>query len=383
MKSEKNEKGGKRAKLRVALAGAGSGGHLFPLVTIAEYFRKELGDEVDVRFFGPSTKLETEIMKKHNIAHKGILCGKLYRYMTPQYILDIIKLPIGLLQALFHMLAFMPDVVFSKGGFASVPVVIAARVYGIPVLLHESDSIPGLANKFLGSIANEVAITFERARVYFPAHKTVLTGVPVREEAMNGDPQKAKELLGIRKEVKPIVFVIGGSQGAKLVNEKILLNLEALVKNYQIIHQTGPTHFDYVKQEAHKKGFKAGHSDYYPMGFVKDEIGDIFALADVVISRAGATTISELAANKKPSILIPITESANNHQRINAFEVSRGGAAIALEESNFRKSMIIHNINKILADEELQGKLSENIGHFYHPKATENIAGELLKLAEK
>lgn len=369
--------------LRIALTGGGSGGHLYPLVTVAEHLREHSSEKVEFTYYGPKNELEKQVMDKYNIPHKGVLCGKMHRYMTPQYLIELLKLPIGILQSLFYMLVYMPDVVFAKGGFASVPIVIAARMYRIPVLVHESDSIPGLANKFLGSICNKVAITFERARIYFPVHKTILTGVPVRNDAFGGDPQAARERLGIHKEVKPILFVIGGSQGAQLINEKILLNLKELLKSYQIIHQTGKSHFEFAKKEAERMGYKIGHDDYYPIDFVTDGLKDIMALADVVISRAGSTAITELAANKKVSILIPITKSANNHQRINAFEVSKVGGAVVLEESNFRKSMIMHNLNKLMNDEELRNKFSENITKFYKPNAAAVIAKELIEIAKK
>ncbi len=369
--------------LRIVLAGGGSGGHLFPLTTVKEYIGKNYKGKAEFLFLGPRTDLEKKVMKKHGIPHKWVLCGKLHRYMTFRYILDIVRMPIGVLQALWHLLLYMPDAVFSKGGFASVPAVLAARFYRIPVLIHESDSIPGLANKFLGSISNKIALTFERARIYFPIHKTILTGVPVRGEVIGGDPQKARELLGIRKEVKPVIFIIGGSQGAKLINEKIMLNIVELLKHYQVIHQTGPSHFDPMKHEAEAQGFKIGHCDYYPIAFVGDEIKHIFALADVVISRAGATAISELAANNKASILVPITKSANHHQRINAFEVSKVGGAVVLEESNFRRTILFYNLKKIISDKDFNQKLSRNIGKFYQVDATEKIARELLKLAGK
>jgi UDP-N-acetylglucosamine--N-acetylmuramyl-(pentapeptide) pyrophosphoryl-undecaprenol N-acetylglucosamine transferase len=352
-------------------------------VTVAEYIRENSSEKAEFTYYGPTNELENEVMEKYNIPHKGVFCGKLYRYMTLKYFLEVLKLPIGVLQSLFYMLIYMPDVVFAKGGFASVPVVIAARMYRIPVLVHESDSIPGLANKFLGSICNKIAITFERSRIYFPVHKTVLTGVPVKKDALGGDAQSAREKLGIHKEVKPILFVIGGSQGAQLINEKILLNLKELLKSYQIIHQTGKAHFEFAKKEAERMGYKIGHDDYYPIDFITDGLSDIMALADVVISRAGSTAITELAANKIVSILIPITKSANNHQRINAFEVSKVGGAIVLEESNFRKSMMMHNLSKLMNDEELRNKLSENIQKFYHSDAAEVIAKELVEMARK
>ncbi len=371
--------------LRVVLAGGGTGGHLFPLVTVAKHLREDLVTKGGTQFLyvGPKGDMERQVMENSKIRQKTILTGKLHRYLTSKYFLDIFKMPMGFIQSLWILLWFTPDVIFAKGGFASVPVVLAAKAYGIPVLIHESDAVPGLANKFLGSIANKVVISFERARMYFPPSKTILAGIPIKKEAINGDPEKGREMLGLHKEVKPIIFFIGGSQGAQVINERVLLILPDLLKRYQIVHQTGSAHYDYVVSEAQRKGFKVGHSDYYPIAFIGGELKHIFALADVVVSRAGATAISEIAANNKPSILVPITKSANDHQRINAYEVSKAGGAMAIEESNFQEHILLHNLDQITNDEEIKRKMREGIKGFYFPHATEQIAQELVKLARK
>lgn len=371
--------------LRVVLAGAGSGGHLFPLVTVAKHLREELETNGGAEFLyiGPRGVMEKEVMTKNKIRQKTIFTGKIHRYLTTKYFLDIFKMPLGLLQSLWILFWYTPDVVFAKGGFASVPVVIAAKMYNIPVLIHESDAMPGMANKFLGSIANKVIISFERARMYFPPSKTVLAGIPIKDDAVDGDAKTGREILNLRKEAKPIIFLIGGSQGAQIINERVLLLLPKLLKKYQIIHQTGRTHYDYIVQEVQRQGYKIGHSDYYPIAFIGEELKHIFALADLVISRAGATAIFEIAANEKPCILVPITKSANNHQRINAYEVSKTGGAIAIEESNFQEHILFRHIDKILNDEEIKRKMKESLKAFQFPHATETIAAEILMLGKK
>ena len=371
--------------LKVVLAGGGTGGHLFPLVTVAKYIEKDLMTKGGAQFLyiGPRGAMEKEVMTKNNIPQKTILTGKLHRYFTPRYFLDIFKAPLGTLQSLWILLWFTPDVVFAKGGFASVPVVIAAKMYNIPVLIHESDAIPGLANKFLGSIANKVIISFERARMYFPKSKTVLAGVPIKEDAIDGDAKIGRELLNLHKEAKPVIFFIGGSQGAQIINERVMLILPELIKKYQVIHQTGKSHYDFIVSQAQKQGYKIGHSDYYPIAFIGEELKHIFALADVVVSRAGATAIFEIAANEKPSILVPITNSANNHQRINAYEVSKGGGAVAIEEANFQEHLLLHTIDQIVGDQEIRSKMQEGIKSLYFPHSTEQIAEELVTLAKK
>ncbi len=371
--------------LRIVLTGGGTGGHLFPLTTVAKKIKEIVGKrkKIEFMFMGPAGELEKEIMENDQIQCKNILSGKMRRYVSPHYVIDLLKLPIGLIQSLWHLLWFMPDAVFAKGGFASVPVVIAARLYRVPVLIHESDAIPGLANKFLGSISNKIAITFERARMYFPSPRTLTTGNPVRQEVLGGSREKGREILNLHKEFKPVIFFIGGSQGAKIINDLVLEYLNDLLEKYQVIHQTGKSHYNYAVKEAQRKGFKIEHSDYFPVAFFKDELKHVFALADVVISRAGSTAISEIAANRKACILVPIKKSANDHQRINAFEVSKAGGAIVLEEDNFKKNILLHKIDDLLDNPQVRQKVETNIAKFYHPKATEKIAKELLSFSKK
>jgi UDP-N-acetylglucosamine--N-acetylmuramyl-(pentapeptide) pyrophosphoryl-undecaprenol N-acetylglucosamine transferase len=367
---------------KIVLAGGGTGGHLFPLAAVADYIKNNYSsEEFEFVYLGPNGKLENDVMKTINAKRKTVLSGKFRRYFSWQYFVDLIKIPIGFIQALFYLLIYMPDVVFAKGGYASVPVVVAAWLYRIPIIIHESDAKPGMANEFLGNVATRVALSFDRAKIHFAPSKTFVSGNPVSRRALNGSAEEGMHILGMKKRVKPVVFILGGSQGAELINRRILQALKPLVKEYQIIHQTGTDNYQSVVNEAERQGFKIGHSDYYPVSFIGDEIKHFYALADVIISRAGATTIAEISANEKLSILVPITKSANDHQRMNAFEIARIGGAIVLEEDNFKESMLLLRLNQLITNDEIRGKILENVGKFYNPQATELIAKELIRLA--
>ncbi len=369
--------------IRIVLTGGGTGGHLFPLATVADFMKEKYSsqEEIEFLFIGKGEEMERQIFTPRLIPIKKILTGKFRRYFSWKNFSDFLKVPLGIIQSLWHLLWYMPDVVFSKGGYVSLPVILAARFYRIPVIIHESDAVPGFSNRVAGVLAKRIAISFERAKFYFVAEKTFLAGVPVRKEALDGDKYKAMEILGIKKESKPVVLFIGGSQGAQIINEVVLDAINELTERYQVIHQTGKIHYEAVIKEAGQRGQKIGHGDYYPVAFFGNEIGHLLALADVVVSRAGATAISEIAANQKPCILVPINLSANDHQRINAFEIAQAGGAIVLEEENFKKNLLIKKINQLMNDVEMREKMVKELAKFYHPDAVQKISKEIIDIA--
>ncbi|EKE11271.1 MAG: undecaprenyldiphospho-muramoylpentapeptide beta-N-acetylglucosaminyltransferase, partial [uncultured bacterium] len=255
----------------------------------------------------------------------------------------------------------------------------AAWAYRIPVLIHESDAVPGLANSILGKFADRVAVSYPSAEGEFLANQVVLTGNPLRADINNGDAQKAIKQFSLHEERKTIL-VIGGSQGARVINNKVLSVLPELLDKYQIIHQTGEVNFEEVKHRAGEMGYKIGREGYHAMPFIGQEMKDIYAASDLVISRAGANSIAEIAANGKPSILIPLEGSANDHQRMNAYSLAKLGACIVLDENNLGKNIFLSRIEEIMNNEELRQKLSKNIQSFYHPDATERIANGVLEM---
>jgi UDP-N-acetylglucosamine--N-acetylmuramyl-(pentapeptide) pyrophosphoryl-undecaprenol N-acetylglucosamine transferase len=362
--------------MKIVLTGGGTGGHLVPLVTVAQKI-KEKAPDAEFIFMGPNGKMERDIMGQANIPIKHILSGKKRRYFSFKNFIDVFKIPLGVIQSLFWLLIYMPDAVFSKGGYASIPVVLASWAYRIPVLIHESDASPGMANSMMTKFAERVAVSYPEAEQYFPASQVVITGSPVRDDLVRGDAAKARELFHLL-ESKKIIFVLGGSQGARSINNKILNILPDLLHKYQIIHQTGEKNYEEVAHKAGELGIKPGHGGYYPMAFYGSELADILAVSDLVITRAGATTLSEIAATGKAAIVIPLDSSANNHQRMNAYSLAKNGSCLVMEENNLGEHMMLEKIEEIMTNDELRAKMSRNIQVFYHPDAADKIAEGVL-----
>lgn len=367
--------------MRIVLTGGGTGGHLTPLVAVAEKIKAKLGSEAQLLYIGSGAEMERKIMGEEGIPAKFVMSGKMRRYFSFQNFIDVFKIPIGFVQALWILLRFMPDAVFSKGGYVAVPIVLAAWIYRIPVLMHESDSAPGTANQFLAKFATRIAVAYPSAEEYFPKEKTALVGNPIRPQVMQGDALILRKELGFT-ESKKTILIIGGSQGSQVINDAVVKILPQLLAHYQIIHQTGEANYQDVVREAGFMGTKAGHGGYYPTPFMNaNKLRDAFALSDLVISRAGAAFITEIAANAKPTILIPISRSANDHQRMNAYALAKIGAALVLEETNLGEHILIEKIDKILNDDQLYFGMMEKIKTFYHPNAADVIANGIIEIA--
>ncbi|HEX8974488.1 MAG TPA: undecaprenyldiphospho-muramoylpentapeptide beta-N-acetylglucosaminyltransferase [Patescibacteria group bacterium] len=366
--------------MRIILAGGGTGGHLFPLIAVADKLKEKLGSEAELLYVGSGAEMEKSVMAEAGIPAKHVMSGKMRRYFSLQNFVDVFKIPIGFVQALWILLWNMPDVVFSKGGYASVPVVLAAWIYRIPILIHESDAIPGRANQFMAKYANRIAIAYPSAQDYFPQDKIALTGNPIRYQVTDGDPIMLRQEIGF-SESRKTIMILGGSQGSQIINDAIVKILPDLLVHYQVLHQTGENNFESVVHFAAEQGAKIGHGGYWAAPFLNaNKLRDAFAACDLVISRAGASFITEIAANGKPAILVPLEGSANDHQRMNAYALARIGAAIVLEETNLGKHMLMQNIEKILTDEDLQRQMSEKIKTFYHPSAADVIANGVIEL---
>jgi len=368
--------------MRIVLTGGGTGGHIFPILAVIREIRKQLGEkrDVDFLFIGPGGELEREVMAKELIPARKILCGKLRRYFSFRNLVDIFKIPIGLAQSLWYLLVFMPDAVFAKGGYASVTVVAAAWLYRIPVVIHESDVTPGLANQLMSRMARRIAVSFSGSEKFFPERKVLLTGNPIRVELAQGDMAEARRIFSLNSERKTIL-VMGGSQGARSINQAILRILPKILKKYQLIHITGKVDYEDIIHEAGKLGIKAGREGYHPYPFLHEELKHALAVSDLVISRAGANAMTEIAANAKPAIIIPIADSANNHQEQNAFAFSQAGAAVMLEQNNLGENILLGEIERTIESRELSFELSERVKKFYNPKAAEIIAREIIEIA--
>jgi UDP-N-acetylglucosamine--N-acetylmuramyl-(pentapeptide) pyrophosphoryl-undecaprenol N-acetylglucosamine transferase len=359
--------------MRIVLTGGGTGGHLFPLVSIAQELKREIGDDLKLLYIGSGKQIEKGTMEKEGVKVKNVLSGKRRRYFSFLNFVDVFKIPVGVVQALWILLIFMPDAVFSKGGYASVPVVLVSWLYRIPVLIHESDAIPGTANMVLAKFSRLVAVSYPSAEKYFPKNQVVLTGNPVRVEINQGSAWDAYGRYHFT-ESKPVILILGGSQGSQIINKAIIRILPRLLEYFQVVHQTGEKNFDDVKKMAGEQGIKVGHEGYQPVKFLEtSELKDAFSAASLVVSRAGANTISEIAANSKAAILVPLRSAAKDHQRMNAYELAKIGAAVVLEEDNLGEHLLFDKINMLLTDDELRTTMEQKIKAFYHPDAARRI----------
>ncbi|MBP7060987.1 MAG: undecaprenyldiphospho-muramoylpentapeptide beta-N-acetylglucosaminyltransferase [Candidatus Moranbacteria bacterium] len=368
---------------RIVLAGGVSGGHTFPLIAVAHSLRKRFPDGVDFLFIGSKGQIESQSMADENIPAEYVWTGKIRRYFSLLNFSDPFKVPIGVIQALWKLFVYMPDVVFAKGGSASVPVVIAAWIYQIPVVIHDSDAVAGRANRFLARFATRIAIAYPSAEKYFPKGKTALTGNPVREEILQGDVARAMSTFGLGSQ-KPTLLILGGSQGATILNESVLRILpELLRQGIQIIHQTGKENYEAILNVVRENGIEPVTSGYVVRDFLTvTELADALAVASLVLSRAGAGSIAELAATKKAVILVPLLNAANDEQRMNAYDIAGIGGAIVLEEPNLGEHILLQKINELMSNQELRTAMGEKIHVFYHPDAADTLADGLATIIE-
>lgn len=273
---------------RIILTGGGTAGHVTPNIALLPRL-KEL--QYDIHYIGSYNGIEKELIEQFGIPYHGIATGKLRRYFSVQNFTDPFRVLKGLGDARKLVKILKPDVIFSKGGFVSVPVVLAGKSCHVPSIIHESDMTPGLANKLSFSAATKICCNFPETLRYLPEGKAVLTGSPIRQELLTGDKFKAREFLGFTSD-KPVILIIGGSLGAVAVNNAVRAILPQLLKKYQVIHLCGKGRLDPT----------LNHLDgYMQYEYIKDELKDLFAMADVVISRAGANAICELLALHKPN----------------------------------------------------------------------------------
>lgn len=370
--------------IRILITGGGTGGHVYPSLAVMDALNKRLdGQTHEFVYVGSRSPLEDAIRAKV-ARHHVISVGKYRRYFSLKNAADFYRTMFGFFQSLWILLREMPDVVFSKGGYVSVPVVLAAWCYRIPIVLHESDSVPGSANRFMGKFAKRVALGFPSAAEYFLANQVIVSGNPVQQEVASGNKERILRKLKL-SESRPVLLVYGGSQGSTTINEHIVDALRELLGFMQIIHQTGTSNFEAVKHEAAERaGIKSGTEGYVPMPFLSGEDrADAIAAADVVISRSGAASIAELAETSKVTLLVPLLGSANDHQRMNAYSIAKSGAALVLEEGNLTRNILVEKLKKLLFEEELREKMKESIHRFRAPEAADVIAETVLSSIEK
>lgn len=370
--------------MKIGFTGGGTGGHFYPLMAVAKGVAA-MADERKIvalkMVYFADKPFSDRALFDTGLAFVKVPAGKFRRYFSLLNFTDFFKTLVGLVLALGKVYRQYPDVIFSKGGYVSFPVLLAARFLNIPVVIHESDSVPGRVNIWAGRFAKRVAISFPEAAGYFSSEKVALTGNPLRPEIMNPDLNLAHEYFGFRRDL-PVVLVLGGSQGAKVINDTLLPVLPVLVEKVQIIHQTGEANFVEVEKMSHFLLEKSQYKERYkPKAFLNaEELRKAAGATVLVISRAGSV-IFEIAQWKLPSIIIPITDSGGDHQRRNAFNYSRRGACVVIEEANLTSNLLASEIFRLLGNTEELRKMSVAASEFSRPDAAEKIASELLTIA--
>lgn len=323
------------SKKKIILTGGGTAGHVTPNIAMIDRL-KSMG--LQVVYIGSGTGIEKTLLTNLDIVFHAISAGKLRRYFDLQNFVDIFRIGSGFVQSLWLMFHLRPDLVFSKGGFVSTPVVWAAWLFRIPVILHESDSTPGLANRLALPFAHKICYSFPETIKYLPQEKAVYTGIPVREDLLHGNADLGRELLQFKTD-KPVLLIIGGSLGSEVINQTLRHALEDLLAVFNIVHICGAgriqetlTHF----------------AGYRQFEYLHDQLKHVLAITNLVISRAGATMLFELLALKKPNLLIPLSLAVSRGDQIlNADSFERQGYSMVLPEGELNKKSLIRAVKKL------------------------------------
>lgn len=325
--------------MKVAFTGGGSGGHVTPNIAIINELKKE--ENIEIFYIGSKDGIEKELIEKENIKYYGVSAGKLRRYLSKKNISDFFKVFKGIKEASKILKEEKPDVLFSKGGFVSVPIVIAASRNRIPIIIHESDITPGLANKISLPFATKICVSFPETMQKVNRKKAVLTGSPIREEIFKGDKEKGYKFTKFNKQ-KPVITIMGGSLGAEALNRSVRNILDNLLNNYQIVHLCGKGKIDETLLD------RKGYNQYE---YIYDELKDILAITDLVITRAGANSIFEFLLLRKPNILIPLSKKASRGDQIlNAKSFERQGFSKVLLEEDLTDSSLKERIKEVMID---------------------------------
>jgi len=324
----------------IVLTGGGTMGHVTPNLALVPELKK---NNYDIYYIGSKNGIEKDKIEALNIPYYSISAGKLRRYIDFKNFTDIFRIMKGYTDALSLMRKIKPDIVFSKGGFVSCPVVWAAWTKRIPVVIHESDMTPGLANKISVPFAKKVCYSFPETKKYLPENRSVYTGIPIRQELFNGSAETGIKICGFNDN-KPVIMIIGGSQGSASINKIVRSSLKELLAKFNICHICGEGNID---------DKLIGLKGYKQFGYIDKELPHLFAACSLVVSRAGATTLFELLELKKPNILIPLSTGASRGDQIlNAESFRKQGFSMVLREERIDKKDFIDAVNKVYNEKD-------------------------------
>jgi UDP-N-acetylglucosamine--N-acetylmuramyl-(pentapeptide) pyrophosphoryl-undecaprenol N-acetylglucosamine transferase len=370
--------------LKILITGGGTGGHVLPAISVIEEIKRR---ELPAEYFwiGSSTKVEREAAERSEIPFAAVSTGKFRRYLDVKTIPDLGRVPLGIWQARKLIRAFGPDVIFSTGGFVSVPAVVAGS-RRVPVLTHEQTTTLGLATKLNARFSHRVALSYEATRALANGYaaKVCVTGNPVRLSLLDGDPARAFAAFGFRADL-PLVYVTGGARGASPLNTRIEQLLPDLLEHCQVLHQTGPRNQDQDDATRLRRLRSTWPADlqarYHVTEFVGAELPDVYAAASLIVARAGAGTIAELALIGNPSILIPLPNTSGDEQVVNARMLGDAGAAVVIPQPEATPERLRREILDLLADEPKLRSMSAAAKSLGRPDAAARLVDELLRLA--
>lgn len=368
--------------MRLIIAGGGTGGHVSPGLAVVAALRRQAS--LDLLWLGTRDGIERQMVIAAGLPFHAIQAGKLRRYLSVETLLDAPRVPVGVVQAYVALGRFRPSAVLSTGGFVSVPTVIAAAARRIPLLIHEQTAQFGLANRINLRFANTVALSYEATRAYLPptAKRVVVTGNPIREDLLHGDRARGAALLGLDPDV-PTIYVTGGARGAHRLNEVVAALLPTLLETYQVVHATGPAgaNDDYAALRREASGWPSHLARRYVVReFIGAELPDVYALASLVLARAGAGTVAELANLGKPAILVPLPGTGGDEQTKNAAMLARAGAAEVLLDAELAPAALRARLDLLLSDPERLARMGTAARTEARPRAAEALAEEILRL---
>lgn len=372
--------------MKILFTGGVTGGHFYPIIAIAKKIKSIANEEKmlppRLYFMAPSPYDERQLFE-NDITYIAAPSGKIRRYFSIKNFTDVFKTAFGVIKAIFEVFSIYPDVVFGKGGHGSFPALVAARIFGIPVIIHESDTSPGKVNAWAGKFADKIALSYPDTAEFFPEGKTAWTGQPIREEIMMPIKEGASEYLKLESET-PVILILGGSQGAQKLNDAILDALPDLLTKYQVIHQTGEEKFKEVVGTASVVLENNPHANRYkPFAYLNELAMRMCAgVASLVITRAGSA-LFEIATWEVPAIVIPIPEDVSRDQTGNAFAYARSGSGMVIEEKNLSPKLLFFEVDKLLQDSNRLNAMKLATKSFAKKDASDKIARAIFAIASK
>jgi UDP-N-acetylglucosamine--N-acetylmuramyl-(pentapeptide) pyrophosphoryl-undecaprenol N-acetylglucosamine transferase len=372
--------------MRVLVSGGGTGGHVYPALAIATELRARY--QADILFLGSDDGLETEIVPAAGFRLAAIKAGRLRRYISLSTVTGVLRVPLGMIQAIGVVRKFRPQVAFSSGGFVAVPAALAARVNGVPLLMHQQDVPPNLSNRLAAPLATRISVSFADSLPYFPARKTRLLGNPVRQailDARSVEPLAARAQLGMDADL-PLLLVTGGSQGARHLNQVTVRALPKLLAHCQVLQISGKQLYDETRllAESVLEGQdESTRQRYRLVAYLNEEMPLALRAADLVVCRSGASTLSELAALGKPGILAPLPPNIGaSPQEANAAMFGRERAAIVIHNDDLTPDVLVEQALEIITSPTRLDEMARSAGNFAKLLATQEIASELVSIAK-